>query len=66
MRSEMQATTIHTEHCYSDGCGGIVSFRDHAGTCPRCGLRQRIVLVKGNVASITERRDGRENNNRMD
>jgi hypothetical protein len=46
----------HTEACYADECDGIVTFNNRQGVCPRCGIAQRIVIVKSNVSDITERK----------
>lgn len=38
------SNAIHTEGCYAD-CGGLVVFTDRRGTCPTCGIVQRVEPV---------------------
>lgn len=50
---------VTVEQCHADNahgpgrCTGQVAFINNVGTCPRCGTRQRIVLVEMPVATVT-------------
>jgi hypothetical protein len=61
-----------TEECYADRfirrldahtvetvpCGAIVTFVNHVGTCPRCGITQRVTVAptSAKVVKITAAR----------